>query len=193
MSPSMATMMLQNPAPMASILSSLTAEGWIDAVCAVVVATAIIWDAIRGLSATLAHIAALIVSFKLAFHIYPYLASLLSGGPGGANSAAMQVAAFILTLVVLFLLFALLRFVIARVAHVVLVAPVDNVLGALAGLAKGLLAIFLVFSLVLVIKGGDYPQTAFAKSWTGRRVMPALEKAASPARARLPVSFGGGR
>lgn len=187
-------MLLHSVAPLASVFQGFTAETWIDLVCAVIVTAAMIWDAMRGLSATLAHILALVVSFKLAFLVYPLAVSLLIGSSGdGAGSLAMQVAAFLLTVVLLFLLFALLRFTIARVAHVVLVSPLDNILGAAAGLVKGLLAVFLAFFLVLVVKGKDYQQTPFAKSWTGRRVIPALEKAASPSGAKLPVSFCGGK
>ena len=178
--------------PMASFLAGLSTADWIDILCLATLATFIVIDAIKGLSATLAQIASLVISFKLAFFIYPYAVSLVCDA-GAANGLILQVVAFVLTLVALYIIYRLIRYILAKVVHVILVAPIDNILGALAGALKGVLVIFVVFSVALLVSGKGYGDTAFAKSWTGRRLVAPLEKILVPASARLPASFGGSR
>lgn len=178
--------------PAASLLAKLSAAEWIDIACVAVLVFFITADALRGLSATLAQIAALVVSFKLSFFIYPYAVSLVCGsGTGGV--IVLQIAAFALTLVFLYIIYRLVSYILAKVVHVILVAPIDNVLGALAGALKGILVIFVVFSAVLLVTGGGYGGTAFAKSRTGRSLVAPLEKILVPASSKLPASFGRSR
>lgn len=178
--------------PVASFLSRLSAADWIDVACFAVLAFFITADALRGLSATLAQIAALVVSFKLSFYIYPYVVTLVcNSGTGGV--IVLQIAAFVLTLVLLYIIYRLVKYILAKVVHVILVAPIDNVLGALAGALKGVLVIFVVFSAVLLVTGNGYGRTAFAKSRAGRALVAPLEKILVPASSKLPASFGRSR
>lgn len=172
--------------PPALALSGIGEPAWIDIVCAAVVLVFAAWDAVRGLSATLARIASLVLSFKLAFLLYPRIAALLP-----SSGAAAPALAFGLTILAAILVHLVLRAVFARVARVVLSAPLDGILGAIAGAIKGILLVFVVFSVIALATGSSYGGTAFAKSLTGSRVVPAAGRLIAPAGAKLPCSTGG--
>lgn len=174
--------------PIAFSISGFSAASWIDAACLGVVVFCVGWDALRGFSATLAQIVALVAAFKLLFFVYPHIASVLPQG-----GVAALAAGFAAALAVGFVAYLALRFLIAKVAHVVLIAPIDNILGAATGFAKALLLIFLAFSLVALVCGSSYSSTAFAKSRTGTRVMPAVERLLAPSGGKMPFSLRGGR
>lgn len=171
--------------PLSSSLASLPAATWIDIVCAAVVLVFTIQDAIRGLSATIARLASLVAAFKLAFLLYPRIAALLP-----ASGAAAPALSFGLTILVAFIIFLLLKFLLTRVIHVILVAPLDNILGALAGAVKGILLVFVAFSVIALVTRSSYSGTAFAKSRTGAKVIPAVERILAPAGTKLPCSSG---
>lgn len=171
------------PLTAALIPATIPAHLWIDIVCLAIVAACAIWDAVRGLSATIAQIAALVIAFKLSFLIYPRIASALP-----QDTAPMLAASFALTLAAAVAIFLITRFAIARIAHLVLMPPIDNILGAVTGTVKAMILLFAVFSTVSLIAGKSYPSTAFAKSVTGARAMPALERLLAPEHGRLPYS-----
>lgn len=158
---------------------------WIDIACATLIIALATWDAIRGLSATLAQIAALVLAFKLSFLLYPHIASLIP------SSGAAPALVFGLTLVAAFVIFIILRLIIAKVAHVILISPIDNILGAIAGIIKGLLLLLVIFCAVALVTRSYYSDTAFAKSRTGIRVMPVVERIIAPDGVKLPCATGG--
>lgn len=167
-------------------MSAIGAPTWVDIACAAVVLVFATWDAIRGLSATLARIAALVLAFKLAFLLYPRIAALLP-----SSGAAAPALAFGLTILAALLVHLVLKAIFARVVRVVLSEPLDKILGALAGALKGVILVFVVFSLIALATGGSYGGTAFAKSRTGSRVVPAVGHLLAPAGAKLPCSGNG--
>ena len=168
------------------MLSTIPAPMWIDIACATLIIALATWDAIRGLSATLAQIAALVLAFKLSFLLYPHIASLLP-----SSGAAAPALVFGLTLVAAFVIFIILRLIIAKVAHLILISPIDNILGAIAGIIKGLLLLFVIFCAVALVTRSYYSDTAFAKSHTGIRVMPVVERIIAPDGVKLPCATGG--
>ncbi len=153
-------------------LAGRTTASWVDVACLLVLLTCIVWDAVKGFSATVAQIAALVIAFRLSFFVCPAVRAAIPAGGGLAAS----VAPFAAALAALVLLFFLLRFAIAKFVQVILQRPVDNIVGAFAGLVKGLLLLFLLFSLAAVTLRGSYSDTAFAKSYFGRKVFPAMER-----------------
>ena len=155
-----------------AFISSISASDWIDITCAALVLFFAAYDARRGLSATLAQIAALVLSFKFAFVIF-------GGGIAGAILAAVAAVA----------VFLLLRYAIAKVAHVILMPPIDNILGALTGAAKALLLLLAAFFAVALGTGKSYSKTPFAKSRAGSRVLPAVERILAPSGEKLPCSL----
>ncbi len=159
-------------------LAATPTSTWIDLGVVIVLATCIIWDAIRGFSTTLAHVAALIIAFKLSFSVCPWVRSALGtvGGNGGVLSALLPFVAAVVLLVIIFLL---LRFALSRFIQVIVQPPVDNILGGITGLLKGLLVVFLVFAIAHVATGRNYDSTAMAKSRTGQKLVPVLEKVIS--------------
>ena len=76
-------------------------------------------------------------------------------------------------------------------AHVILISPIDNILGAIAGAIKGLLLIFVIFCAVALVTRSSYSGTAFAKSRTGIRVMPVVERIIAPDGVKLPCATSG--
>lgn len=162
---------------LASFLSELTNANWVDIASITILAICVIWDAVRGISATIASIAALIASFKLAFTVCSWVQLSLAKNAGGSTvSAFLPIAT---TIVLLIIIFIILRFLLTKFIQVIVQRPVDNLLGALAGLIKGMLTIFLVFAITKVALGGNYSSSAFSKSRTGRQLYPALEKVIS--------------
>lgn len=166
-------------ASISSQIASASASNWIDLVAIVIVLSCVTWDAIRGFSATLAHVAALLIAFKLSFSICPWVRSALSSVGGSSSLAA--ILPFVAAIVILVILFLLLRFLLAKFVQVLVKSPTDNILGAITGLAKGLLILFLIFAALAIILGKSYDSSAFASSWTGKKVFPVLEKTVSPA------------
>lgn len=164
----------------------MTPANWIDVASVSVVLVFVVCDAVRGLSATLARIAALVLAFKLAFLLYPRIAMLLPSS--GAYAPAL---AFGLTLLAALLVHLVFKALFARVARVILSAPLDKILGALAGALKGVLLVFVVFSVIALATGSSYGGTAFAKSRTGARVVPAVGRLLAPAGAKLPGTQDG--
>ncbi|MBR0056784.1 MAG: CvpA family protein [Kiritimatiellae bacterium] len=162
-----------------AFISSISASDWIDITCAALVLFFAAYDARRGLSATLAQIAALVLSFKLAFVIFPRASAAVGGGIAGAILAAVAAVA----------VFLLLRYAIAKVAHVILMPPIDNILGALTGAAKALLLLLAAFFAVALGTGKSYSKTPFAKSRAGSRVLPAVERILAPSGEKLPCSL----
>ncbi len=161
--------------PASLFLASLAdrpAASWVDIACLVVLLVFIVWDAIKGFSATLAQIAALVIAFRLSFFVCPAVRAAIPSGGGLAAS----LAPFIAAIAAMVLLFFLIRFAIEKFVKVILQKPVDNIVGALAGLLKGLLLLFLLFSLFAIVLRGSYADSAFAKSYFGRKVFPAMER-----------------
>lgn len=170
---------------LASIFTGISGATWVDIVCAVFVAIFVIHDARRGLSAMIAQITSLVIAFKFAFLLHPFIAAQISGD-GFANA----IAVFAVTIIVAFAIFIILKFIFAKIAHVFLISPLDQILGGLAGAIKSLLLLFIVYFAITSVMGESFNDTVFAKSKTGRNVMPIIAKLMAPA-AKLPGALGG--
>lgn len=165
------------PSILASI-SGLSNANWIDIIAIAILAICVIWDAIRGISATIGSVVALVASFKLAFLVCPWVQATIQKGSSNETTMAtfLPVAVAIVLVIVLFII---LRFLLTKFIQVVVQRPIDNILGALAGLIKGMLVIFLIFVIIRIALGGSYSSSAFSKSRTGSQLFPVVEKAIS--------------
>ncbi len=156
-------------------LSSLSCEAWIDIVSVAVVGVCMIRDAIKGLSATVATIAALIISFKISFSLCPLFRDFFSG-IGMSSSTVFSYLPSITAIILLIILFFIFRFIFRKFISVIIPVPVDNILGALLGCAKGIMIIFAVFVVFSIVLGRSYASSPFAKSQTGTHIIPVVDK-----------------
>lgn len=157
------------------MLSSISPTLCVDVVCLIIVGTCLVWDVIRGLSATLAQVAALFLSFKLAFFVCPWVRKSLAA-TNASNAPFASVLPTIVALALLVILFFLIRFLINRFIRILIPSPTDNIIGGFSGAIKGLLLVYLFFIIIQLFLGSSYSSSFFAKSRTGSSVIPALEK-----------------
>lgn len=158
-------------------ISGISNANLVDIFAIVVLAICTIGDAIRGISTTIGTVASLVASFKLAFMVCPWIQSALVKNTNGTTmSTLLPVAVAIILLVIIFII---LRYLLTKFVQVVVQKPIDNILGALAGLIKGALVLFLIFAILKLVLGGSYSSSAFSKSQTGSQLYPVLEKAIS--------------
>ena len=81
----------------------------------------------------------------------------------------------ILAVVVGGVLYIAIRFVFRRFFKLIVEQPIDNILGTIAGIAKSMLIILLVFSCASLLPAGSAANRAFhQESRTGRWVVPVL-------------------
>lgn len=164
--------------PFASIFSSiatLPASLWIDIASLVVLIVCVVYDCIKGFSANLSRVAALIISFKLAFATCPFIRTSLASF-GATKEVTSSIIPIILAIVLLIILFIILNYLFAKFIRILVPSPVDNILGALTGSLKALLLIFFVFVVVKLVLFGNYDSSSFAKSKTGSKVVPVIER-----------------
>ena len=82
---------------------------------------------------------------------------------------------YLLAVIVGGVIYIVIRFVFRRFFKLIVEEPIDNILGAVAGIAKSMLVILLVFSCASLLPAGSAANKAFhQESRTGRCVVPVL-------------------
>lgn len=162
---------------MASIgatLKGVQAGTWIDVACLVIVAVMAIIDARRGISATIAALLGLFAAINFGLWFCPVARSGLlriaffSGHPHILNAAALLeaiIAGAVVHIVV--------RAILTRFFKLVVVPPLDNILGAFAGIAKALMVILALFACASLLPRGAAAKAAH-ESRAGRKLVPAI-------------------
>lgn len=120
--------------------------GWIDlAMIAVVVLSAIV-GAVRGLTFELLSLAGWIAAWFAGLGLGPWLAPHLPVGPAGSplNTVASFACVFILVLIV----WGLMARMISAAVKRTLLSPVDRLLGAVFGVARGVVALLAVVAVL---------------------------------------------
>lgn len=146
-------------------LSSLPCGTWADVVFFAMAVVFAVYDAIRGISASIATVASLIVSIRALFRpSCSLLASLMPGTP-----AMMQYVAASLVVVAGFLV---MRFLLARFLKIIIAPPLDNILGVLSGLAKSVVVLVAAFSLLSFAMGAENANGLFGKSVSCGKIYP---------------------
>ena len=162
--------------PIASILSRITAGTWIDVACLVLVVSFAVFDARRGFSSTLSVLLGLLIAVHAGYWLYPFM-RLATEHSSFCRSHALMGAILPYLLAVLLggVIYIVIRFVFRRFFKLIVEEPIDNILGAVAGIAKSLLVILLVFSCASLLPAGSAANRAFhQESRTGRWVVPVL-------------------
>lgn len=158
-------------------LPALSAGCWIDVACVAVLVVFIAWDAARGFSTTLSVLLGLLIAIHAGYWLYPPLEAALgktafcAGRP--AVGALLPYAAAVGAGVVLFLVF---RYFFRRFFKLIVEQPMDRALGAIAGAAKALLLMLIVFSGASLLPEGSGVRRAFCQeSRAGRSVVPVVQ------------------
>lgn len=164
-------------ASIASFIKNAGTGTWIDIACFVLVVVLVIADARRGLSDTIGAVIGLFAGFNAGLWARPAIRSALGGSPFfGSHPALHAIATLILAILVAAVVFVVVRFVLARFFRLVVDSPLDNILGAVAGLAKALLIILALFTFARFVPG-DPAGAALSSSRFGRQVVPAAMRA----------------
>ncbi len=162
--------------PIASIFSRITAGTWIDVACLVLVVSFAVFDARRGFSSTLSVLLGLLIAVHAGYWLYPFMRLATERSSFCRSHALMgAILPYLLAVLVGGVIYVVIRFVFRRFFKLIVEEPIDNILGAVAGIAKSLLVILLVFSCASLLPAGSAANRAFhQESCTGRWVVPVL-------------------
>ena len=162
--------------PIASIFSRITAGTWIDVACLVLVVSFAVFDARRGFSTTLSVLLGLLIAVHAGYWLYPFMRLATDRSSFCQHHALMgAILPYLLAVLMGGVIYIVIRFVFRRFFKLIVEEPIDNILGAIAGIAKSLLVILLVFSCASLLPAGSAANKAFhEESRTGRWVVPVL-------------------
>ncbi len=162
--------------PIASIFSRITAGTWIDVACLVLVVSFAVFDARRGFSSTLSVLLGLLIAVHAGYWLYPFMRLATERSSFCRSHALMgAILPYLLAVLVGGVIYVVIRFVFRRFFKLIVEEPIDNILGAVAGIAKSLLVILLVFSCASLLPAGSAANRAFhQESRTGQWVVPVL-------------------
>ena len=162
--------------PIASILSRITAGTWIDVACLILVVSFAVFDARRGFSSTLSVLLGLLIAVHAGYWLYPFM-RLATDSSSFCHRHVLigAILPYILAVLAGGVIYIVIRFVFRRFFKLIVEEPIDNILGAIAGIAKSMLIILLIFSCASLLPAGSAANRAFhQESRTGRCVVPVL-------------------
>ena len=162
--------------PIASLFSHITAGTWIDVACLVLVVSFAVFDARRGFSSTLSVLLGLLIAVHAGYWLYPFMRLATDRSSFCQHHALMgAILPYLLAVLLGGVIYVIIRFVFRRFFKLIVEEPIDNILGAVAGIAKSLLVILLIFSCASLLPAGSAANRAFhQESRTGRWVVPVL-------------------
>ena len=162
--------------PIASFLSNITAGTWIDVACLILVVSFAVFDARRGFSTTLSVLLGLLIAVHAGYWLYPFMRLATDRSSFCQHHALMgAILPYLLAVLMGGVIYVVIRFVFRRFFKLIVEQPMDNILGAIAGIAKSMLVILLVFSCASLLPAGSAANKAFhQESRTGRWVVPVL-------------------
>ena len=162
--------------PIAIAYSRISAGTWIDVVCLVLVVALAIYDAHRGFSTTLSVLLGLLIAVHAGYWLYPFMRPIADGSSFCQSHATFgAILPYLLAVIVGGIIYIVIRYVFRRFFKLIVEQPMDNILGAIAGIAKSMLIILLIFSCASLLPAGSAANRAFQEeSCTGRWVVPVL-------------------
>ena len=152
----------------------------LDIIVCIVLLFFLIRGLMRGLAREVGGVVGIIGGFALARHFQPSLQPTLESLFSNSNVAG--VVAFLLIFILTLIVVALLVFALRRFMSITLTAWIDHFLGAMGGLAKGLLVLTLIFYLLR----GFFPDIPLIQN---AQATPFFESLTDYLRAFLPDSF----
>jgi membrane protein required for colicin V production len=152
----------------------------LDIAVGVILLLFLIRGLMRGLAREVGSVVGMVGGFALARHFQPSLQPAMEALFSGGDLAG--VVSFILIFIVALLVASLLVFALRKFMSITLTLWIDHLLGALGGLAKGLLLLTLLFYLLR----GFFPDLALAQN---AQAAPFFDSLSDYLRAFLPDAF----
>ena len=154
----------------------------LDWVCVAVLAASLLLGAWRGLVYEVLSVISWIAAFIVAQWLAPQAAAMLP--MGNASEVVRYAAGFVIVFVVVVFAGGLVAWMIKKLVEAVGLRPVDRMLGALFGLARGAI---LLMALAVLANMTPYRSAGWWTESTGAAVATAALKALKPV---LPEQFG---
>lgn len=158
----------------AAAFSSMSAGGWIDLACAVVLGLSVLVGAVRGLTGQAARLFGFVAGLSCTAAVLPALRSSVFSG-GGRSDAVLAFAAAVVAGAAAGLV---VRALVARFLRLIVGQPGDAALGALLSGAVCILAMSFVFAFLWLVPLKGVRHAVFEESVAGGIVGPVAVRAA---------------
>ena len=151
---------------------SLSAAGWVDAVCAVVLVVAVVVGSVRGLTGELSRLFAFVTALAVVALAYaPIRENLLPDDGEGSRIIAFAGAVLLAAV-----MGALVRWGARRFLRMLVGQPVDGVAGAVLAALSTAIVLLMAFSFARLLPIPAVQETLFEKSVSGRVALPLVDR-----------------
>ena len=158
--------------PLLATAPSLSAAGWVDAVCAVVLVVAVVVGSVRGLTGELSRLFAFATALAVVALAYaPIKENLLPDDGEGSRILAFAGAVLLAAV-----MGALVRWGARRFLRMLVGQPVDGVAGAVLAALSTAIVLLMVFSFARLLPIPPVQETLFEKSVSGRVALPLVDR-----------------
>ena len=151
---------------------SLSAAGWVDAVCAVLLVVAVVVGSVRGLTGELSRLFA----FGTALAVVALAYAPVRENFFPEDGEAARILAFAAAALLAAVLGALARWGASRFLRMLVGQPVDGVAGAVLAALTLSIVLLLVFSFARLLPVPAVRETVFEKSVAGRVALPLVDR-----------------
>ena len=151
---------------------SLSAAGWVDAVCAVVLVVAVVVGSVRGLTGELSRLFAFATALAVVALAYaPIRENLLPDDGEGSRILAFAGAVLLAAV-----MGALVRWGVRRFLRMLVGQPVDGIAGAVLAAISTAIVLLMAFSFARLLPIPPVQETLFEKSVSGRVALPLVDR-----------------
>jgi uncharacterized membrane protein required for colicin V production len=158
--------------PLLATAPSLSAAGWVDAVCAVVLVVAVVVGSVRGLTGELSRLFAFATALAVVALAYaPIRENLLPDDGEGSRILAFAGAVLLAAV-----MGALVRWGVRRFLRMLVGQPVDGIAGAVLAALSTAIVLLMVFSFARLLPIPPVQETLFEKSVSGRVALPLVDR-----------------
>lgn len=155
-----------------AIVPSLSAAGWADAVCASILAVAVVVGAVRGLTGELSRLFAFATALAVVALAYaPIRENLLPDDGEGSRILAFAGAVLLAAA-----MGALVRWGARRFLRLLVGQPLDGVAGAVLAALSTSIVLLMAFSFARLLPIPAVQETLFEKSVSGRVALPLVDR-----------------
>ena len=155
-----------------SAVPALSAAGWVDAVCAVLLVVAVVVGSVRGLTGELSRLFAFGTALAVVALAYAPLKENLFPEDGEGARVLAFAAAVLLAAV----MGALVRWGARRFLRMLVGQPVDGIAGAVLAAITLSIVLLMVFSFARLLPVPAVRETVFEKSVSGRVALPLVDR-----------------
>ncbi len=151
---------------------SLSAAGWVDAACAVVLVVAVVVGSVRGLTGELSRLFAFATALAVVALAYaPIRENLLPDDGEGSRILAFAGAVLLAAV-----MGALVRWGVRRFLRMLVGQPVDGIAGAVLAAISTSIVLLMAFSFARLLPIPPVQETLFEKSVSGRVALPLVDR-----------------